>query len=297
MEKFYSLLFVLCSYFSIAQIQKADSLFFAKNYKEAKLIYLKEKTAIDSNTLALNRLGYCYHKTNKYNEAIECYLKSEKLSKNQILSFTVESRLAKTYSVLDQNDKSLTWLKRAITNGYANIVELNTDPDFSNLRKLKAYTAIYDSLYNLTFPCKKDPKKRLFDFWLGTWDVYTTQGNQLAGESVIENISEGCAILENYKSLGGYVGKSINFVNEKGEWEQDWMGSDGHINRFYKGDFVESEMLFIFEKTDQAGNKKIGKFHFYKIGDNTVRQMQESSADNGKTYAVDYDLTYKRKNK
>ncbi|MBA2613530.1 MAG: hypothetical protein H0U95_16315 [Bacteroidetes bacterium] len=293
MEKFYSTLLLFCFYFGTAQFRIADSLFFVQNYQAAKQVYLKEK--IDTNAIVLNRLGYCYHKTKNFMDAIDCYLKAEKLSKNPLLSFTIESRLAKVYSVIDQKEISLRWLKKAVANGYSNLTELNEDPDFANLRKHNEFSVLYDSLYTVTFPCKKEVKRRQFDYWLGNWDVFSTNGNIPNGTSVIENVSEGCVILENYSGPGGYCGKSMNYINEKGEWEQTWMGSDGNVTRFYSGKFDGNEMLFVFEKTDKLGKKKIGKFHFYKIGNNTVRQMQESSSDNDKTYLIDYDLTYKRK--
>lgn len=294
MKNLYFLAAVFCFLQSVAQQKLADSLFFEKKYEKAKQLYLKEPD-LETNALTLNRLGFCFHKTKKLDEAIVYYIKSEKLAKNQALAVTVQARLAKVYSMQRQDQKSLEYLRKAVSNGYANVSELNSDPDFSNLRKAKSFEHIYDSLYNITYPCKKDPKRREFDFWLGTWNVFTTQGDHPAGESNIDYASEGCMILENYKSFGGYTGKSMNYVNEKNEWEQTWMGSDGAVAKFDHGKYDGKEMLFTFEKTDRNGNKKTGKFHFYKIGNNVVRQMQESSADNGITYSVDYDLTYKRK--
>lgn len=277
-----------------AQINVADSLFLAQNYKAAKAIYLKEKPNLNDKALQLNRLGYCFHKTNKIEEAIPYYLQSEKLSSSKALNSTVQARLARAYSIKNQNTESLLWLKKAVGNGYANTREISEDPDFKNLRSFKPFKPFYDSLMNASFPCRADKKRRMFDFWIGEWTVFTTQGNQPAGESIIQIVSEGCLILENWKGVNGYSGKSMNFVNEKGDWEQIWMGSDGNVTRFGSGNFINNEMFFQFESTVN-GTKKIGKFHFYKLDDNTVRQMQESSTDNGKTFTIDYDLTYKRK--
>ena len=56
-------------------------------------------------------------------------------------------------------------------------------------------------------PCSA-PEYRQLDFWIGEWDVLNPKGDTV-GRSRIERIEGGCAILENYLTAQGYLGKSI----------------------------------------------------------------------------------------
>src|ERR1700761_9358224 len=75
-------------------------------------------------------------------------------------------------------------------------------------------------------PCADEPHTHDFDFWIGEWDVYPTGTQKLAGHSVVQSISGGCGILENWSDLQGGSGKSVNYYNLATKlWEQDWIGS------------------------------------------------------------------------
>jgi hypothetical protein len=51
-----------------------------------------------------------------------------------------------------------------------------------------------------------------------------------------------------------------------------------------------------FEGDSIANGKKVlNKLTFFKLDENTVRQLAESSADEGKTWTVNYDFKYVRK--
>jgi hypothetical protein len=148
------------------------------------------------------------------------------------------------------------------------------------------------------FPCTIDPKQRMFDFWIGEWEAYVTGTNRLAGHSVIQSVSGGCMILENWTSARApYNGKSMNFIDAAtGKWQQVWVGSEGggqHV--FVNGEYRDSAMRFDFGQMGANGKKQKGRFIFFNQGPDQVRQLNETSDDGGKTWVVAYDLTYKRK--
>jgi hypothetical protein len=58
-------------------------------------------------------------------------------------------------------------------------------------------------------PCAAQAERHQFDFWIGDWDV-TTQGGTSVGSSVIQSVSGGCALLENWTGNRGGHGKSLN---------------------------------------------------------------------------------------
>jgi len=147
-----------------------------------------------------------------------------------------------------------------------------------------------------TSPCASEPHTHDFDFWIGEWDVYPTGAQKLVGHSLVQSISGGCGLLENWTASQGGDGKSVNYYNlATGKWEQDWIGSGGGAQRYLNGVYKDGAMQFTYEFIDKQGNKKTGNFKFYNIDKNTVRQYQDVNNDDGKTVTVSYDLTYKRK--
>jgi len=150
------------------------------------------------------------------------------------------------------------------------------------------------------FPCTANPKQHAFDFWLGEWDAYVTGTSKLAGHSVIQSASGGCMVLENWESAGQpYNGKSMNFIDAAtGKWQQVWVGSEGggqHV--FVNGEYHDSAMRFEFEEKDKEGRKLKGRFSFFNEGPDQVRQLNETSPDNGQTWTKVYDFTYVRRKK
>lgn len=143
-------------------------------------------------------------------------------------------------------------------------------------------------------PCSEEPHSHDFDFWIGEWDVYQTGTRTIVGHSVVQSISGGCGILENWTATNGGSGKSINYYNSAtGKWEQDWIGSGGGSQRYLNGVYKDSAMQFTYEGASK--NKPVtGNFRFYNIDKNTVRQYQDVNNDDGKTVTVSYDFTYVR---
>src|ERR1700730_9605975 len=80
--------------------------------------------------------------------------------------------------------------------------------------------------------CASEPERHRFDFWIGEWDVTTPAGSP-AGRSSIQSVSGGCALLENWTSLKGGTGKSLNASNPFiKQWQQFWIGQDGQVAEY-----------------------------------------------------------------
>ncbi len=283
-------------------LKDADSLYFKNNWSAAKEKYIKFLKDSSQNNLAWMRLGYCNHNLGKYDEAIKDYTQSLLNKPTSMLAMTAESRLARVYALQNKKSLALQHLDSAASAGFFNVVELDTCRDYANIRDDAKFKTVYQQVYAAAYPCAVDPKAREFDFWIGEWDVYATGSSTLVGHSIIQKISEGCAILENWTSNRyPYSGKSINYYDgDKKKWEQVWVGSGGveppasDVHRFFNGEYKDSAMHFTFTTTVQ-GKPAIGNFIFYNLGKDKVRQYQETSVDDGKTYQVVYDFTYLRK--
>jgi len=277
-------------------LQTADSLFFAQEWRAAKNTYEKILSDTSHNGIAWNRLGFSNYNLGNYDKAIQCYNKALTFNGSAGLKASVYSRMARVQALKDEKEKAVSSIDSAINNGYLNLNELDTLKDFNNIRGVQTFNILRQKLYAILFPCMADAHAREFDFWVGEWDVYVTGTNQLAGHSLIQMVSGGCAILENWDSPSS-TGKSINFIDPNtNKWKQSWSGSYANGNQeFINGEYRDSAMHFDFETKDSQGNKVAGHFIFYNQGPNQVRQFSESSPDGGKTWTTNYDFTYVRK--
>ena len=142
-------------------------------------------------------------------------------------------------------------------------------------------------------PCANEPERHRFDFWIGEWDVTTPDGNP-AGSSVVQSVSGGCALLENWTSMNGGHGKSLNAYNSDiHQWQQYWIGQDGKVAEFRASEFDGKSLSFIIK--DAAKPSSILRLSFTPRDSATVRQHSESSSDGGKSWKTQFDLLYHRK--
>lgn len=282
--------------FSQQQMQHADSLFMEKDYPAAKKLYrqLLQDTAADA--LHFNRLGFAEYSTGDYENAERHFRKSLALRPIPPLKASIYSRLARTSAKKHNDRQAFDYLDSAISNGYLAIRELDTVKDFTGIRKDERFKQIRDGLYNALYPCMNDARAREFDFWIGEWDVFVSGTNTRVGHSLVQKVSGGCALLENWNSAVS-EGKSLNYIDDSTKkWKQVWIGSYAAGKQdFTGGVYRDSAMVFCFTTSGGAGVKAQGRFSFFNQGPGKVRQLNELSADGGNTWTVQYDFTYLRK--
>ena len=149
-------------------------------------------------------------------------------------------------------------------------------------------------------PCSK-PEFRQFDFWIGEWQAFGVKG-QKAGDSRISLILDSCVILEEWTSTGAqkglvYSGKSFNSYNAATrQWQQTWTDNTGNTTEFLRGEGSEGRIIFYADRvTGPKGEIYKRRLTFTKLDNDKVRQFGELSIDDGKTWATEYDLEYRRK--
>jgi tetratricopeptide (TPR) repeat protein len=285
-----------------ASVQKADSLFFISDYKNAIPAYEAALKIAATNSVAWNRLGYSYHSLGQYDKALANYAKALENKPAPQLQATVESRLSRIYAIRKDTENAITHLQKAVTLGYVNLQELQTNKDFDNIRKDKRFEDVTATVNKNAFPCMSIPQAREFDFWVGEWDVYPNGASMIVGHSLVEVAAGGCMILENWTAKGPVpnTGKSMNYVNTAtGKWEQHWIGSGGlnlgNPALFVNGEYKDGAMRFEGSSITPQNQKQISRFIFYNMGPDQVRQFFEVSIDEGKTWTTSYDFIYKRK--
>jgi len=137
-------------------------------------------------------------------------------------------------------------------------------------------------------PCSA-PEHRQFDFWIGEWRVTTPDGKH-AGDNRIEKILDGCALHENWRGASGGQGFSYNAYDEHRKvWHQTWVDKQGNL-LLLEGALRTGQM--VLEGT-QGGT--LHRIAWEPRKDGTVRQLWESSADQGRTWKTEFDGLYRRK--
>lgn len=142
---------------------------------------------------------------------------------------------------------------------------------------------------------------RQFDFWLGEWEVFDPAGKPV-GQSRIEAILNGCVIAEHWTSGGNPPGagdgKSFNLYNaQTGQWEQFWVDAQG-TRLVLHGNFAGGSMVLSGQqpKPDaKTGIAQRERISWTPNADGSVRQLWESSVDDGKTWTIAFDGQYRRK--
>jgi hypothetical protein len=139
------------------------------------------------------------------------------------------------------------------------------------------------------------PEHRQFDFWVGRWDVYGPKGRK-AGENRIEAIADGCALLEQWTGSGGFTGKSLN-IYDAGDrrWHQTWVDSSGTL-LVLTGGLVERSMVMsgVTPSPSDPSKSVQQRITWTPNADGSVRQLWETSADDGRSWTVVFDGRYVR---
>jgi hypothetical protein len=141
-------------------------------------------------------------------------------------------------------------------------------------------------------PCAR-PEHRQFDFWVGEWEVQDPKGNR-AGENSIKSILGGCVILESWRGARGANGTSVNtFDASRGVWHQTWVDDQGGLLQL-EGHATDGRMVLEGQKTRREGGLSRERITWERRSPDRVRQLWESSTDEGKTWKVQFDGLYVR---
>lgn len=130
-------------------------------------------------------------------------------------------------------------------------------------------------------PCST-PEHRRFDFWVGTWEVYS--GDSLAGRNVIAEALGGCAIHESWESAGGAPGHSYSFYDASREqWHQTWIDARG--GALYLDGGWNGNAMVMGDDTN--------RITWTPLDGGRVRQHWETTSDGGETWTTVFDGEYR----
>jgi hypothetical protein len=141
-------------------------------------------------------------------------------------------------------------------------------------------------------PSVTPEESRQFDFWIGEWEV--TAGGKAAGTNHIVPILGGRALRETWRGAGGYNGTSTNIYDATTKsWKQFWVDNSGLV-LLLEGGVVDGKMVLEGGRIGGDGRPVVDRITWTPNEDGTVRQLWETSQDEGETWEVGFDGLYKK---
>jgi hypothetical protein len=272
------------------RLQRADSLFLARDFRDAAAIYAKvsKETALDLRSRF--RYGMSLAGTGDY-AAAATILDEAAVNGGPAIVFNAGS----VHARLGQADTAFAFLDRSIARGFSSPALFASDSNFARLRGDPRYAAAETRLRNAFTPCSNNSDSHRFDFWVGEWTVFNAAG-QPAGSSSVQKILSDCVVFENWTDAQGGQGKSLNAFNSTlGRWQQFWTDQYGAVTEYRESEWVGPSLQYTAQGVTRQGAAVLQRMTFTPVDAATVRQHGESSTDGGKTWTTSYDLFYHRR--
>ncbi len=276
--------------------QRANDLFQAQDWTGAAKVYADLVKSTPSLAQPHFRLAVALINLSKYQEAVGHLKEAEKLGTPPV---QVALRLAVAYAHAGERDAAFRELSRATGLGLTALPPpLDADSALASLRSDPRYKEFATALDRNARPCEHDPKYRELDFWIGEWDARGVNAppNTPPSSSVITKIHTGCVILESWRSPG-YTGQSFNIYDRsRGKWHQTWVDSTGGLHEYW-GELKGGNMVYegmIPPIPGQTGPQQT-RMTLFNLGPGKVRQLIERSGDGGKTWQINIDINYTRR--
>jgi hypothetical protein len=135
-----------------------------------------------------------------------------------------------------------------------------------------------------------------FDFWLGAWQVFDPEG-RLVGTNRISPLFGGSALMEEWDGTGSVSGRSLSSWDAgRGAWHQTWMDSSGST-LLLDGGPREGSMVMEGRAPSGADGQAWDRHRitWTPAPDGLeVRQLWETSNDEGATWTLAFDGRYRR---
>ena len=269
---------------------RAESLFAAKDFLGAAAAFqaLTRQSPLQPRYWA--RMGTSYQQAGRLEDALAAYRRAIAITTAPVAMYNI----ATVFSKRGEKDSAFHWLNELVTTaGYANDQAVSADADFATLHSDARFNTVLERMRDIKRPCRSRKESRMFDFWVGDWDVKTPHG-QVAGQSSIQLLLEGCTLLENWTDGNGGGGKSLNSYNsEIGQWQQFYTDQYGRVTEYRSSEWIDGTLRF--SATMLTPRKRLLHMMFRQINPDLVRQWGEVSTDDGQTWSPSFDLYYHRK--
>ena len=132
---------------------------------------------------------------------------------------------------------------------------------------------------------------RQFDFWVGEWDVFNPNGQQVGTNRITRTLGD-CVLEENWEGRSGSIGTSYNMYDSRtGRWHQTWVDNGGLL-LLLDGGLEDGKMVLTDDQTGPDGTGVVHRITWQPLADGNVRQHWEQSSDGGESWRTVFEGTY-----
>ena len=269
---------------------EADQLLAAMDWSRAADAYQQVVQQEPANGRAWFRLGVARAHTGDDKRAVEAFERAGKLGLDQSPKVAWEAALA--YARLKKEEQTIDWLSRVVDGGLRPAVLARTSA-FDFMRDDPSFQALTArATANDTRTCGT-PAYGGLDFWIGEWVVYDADRVRV-GTDAVEKSADGCSLSETWSGTLGDTGHSLNFFDARANrWNQVWIGDTGGIVR-QSGPVVDGSVQFTGQSRRPDGTLVTNRLTLAPLEGGRLRQLAETSTDNGRTWVTQFDFTFVR---
>lgn len=285
-----SLLFLQIYSFAQNDLVKADAFYNSGEFSDAIPIYKKHLENNERDSLAMYRIGMSYINSNDLKTGITFLEKAVKLNFYQGYTY---GQIAKFSAALKDNPSLYRSLDSLLKYNPGNFALIKKDTTFDSYLNIPQFKEKVELMAVKSYPCLTNEKSRLFDFWIGEWNVIAS--GRTAGINIITRANGGCVIHESHTTSGAYLGQSINFLDpEDNLWKQYWVGSSGDVYSFNEIESENGKLIFL-AKSKVSGTETWTRLSFtHNSEKDEVSQIFECSTDSGETWKTGFNGLYQK---
>lgn len=143
-------------------------------------------------------------------------------------------------------------------------------------------------------PACESAEHRQFDFWLGDWTVVDPgNADKVLGTNQVTSELGRCVLHEHWTGAKGFRGESFNaWDGDRGVWHQSWVDQGGGLLVLEGG--LSGDRMILTGHHPVSGKPTTERITWTPQAGGTVRQLWETSTDDGKTWSVSFDGLYRK---
>ncbi|MGB5257259.1 MAG: hypothetical protein WBN44_08405 [Woeseiaceae bacterium] len=270
----------------------AEQYFDAGEWAAAADAYAERTQADPEDVTAWFRLAVSSRHSERYSQARHAL---DEAAARQFSPVGIGLERARLDVLEGNTGAAISELQAVAAAGFTAVGIISGDAVLARLVGRQEYDTLLVEMSRQAYPCENDPAFKAFDFWLGDWDVHVANGTY-AGSNRIERAEHGCVLIENWTSVTGGTGTSINYLDGiTGEWVQVWNDAGGsQIN--IRGGRSEDGMLLTgtihyLNNASTAGFRGL----WTPLPDGRVRQFFEQQSADGATWTPWFEGFYSKK--
>lgn len=239
--------------------------------------------------LATFYLGYSLHGAKRFAEAITFHERASKFARfNQTALYNWSCALA----LQGKKREAIAKLTEAVEMGFVHQIDIVADSDMASL----IGDSDFEKLRQRAMPVSQRQKYQQFDFLLGDWDEFDSDGNHLGQCRVTR--SEGTAILhEQWTGRDGETATGMCLYDvTKQKWIRTWSISTG-IAVSYEGQMDGSTMTLNGRAFGADGKSVFQRLTLLPLRNGIVQKTIQTSTDGGIEWTEVFSGSYRRRSR